>query len=129
MSAFHCTRDGIAKHITCCVQRPDTKPGGRVCKDEDRKLCKSRFCLKAGYEMAHNFTFPEDPKPGAVSSSSYGYIASLFSCCADLPSWPKPLETGLRPYCCHRDFIIKVGAERTERTGCTFPALSFIVNC
>lgn len=61
-SAFHCTQDGIAKHITWCVQRPDTKVGGRFCKAEDRKPCKSKFCLKAGYEMTHNFTFPEDPK-------------------------------------------------------------------
>lgn len=83
--------------------------------------CKSRFCLKAGYEMAHNFTLPEDPKTGAISSSSYGYIASLFRCCADLPSWPKPLETGLRPC---RSYTMKAGA---ERCGCTSPALSFIV--
>lgn len=96
-SACHCTRDGIAKRITWCVQRPDTKMEGRLCRNEDRKLCKSRFCLKAVYEMAHNFTLPKDPKTGAISSSSYGCIVSLFSCCADLPSWPKTPETGLRP--------------------------------
>lgn len=66
--------------------------------------CKYRYCLKAGYEMAHNFTFPEDTKPGAISSSSYGYTASLFSCWADLPSWPKPMETGLRPYLLSQTF-------------------------
>lgn len=96
-SAFHCTRDGVAKHITWYVWRPDTKIGGRFCKDEDRKLTQFRFCPKAGYEGAPNFTFPEDPTE-VISSSSYGYIASLFSCCAHLLSWPKTLGTGLRPY-------------------------------
>lgn len=63
-----------------------------------------------GCEMAHSFIFPEDPTTGAISSSSNGYVASLFCCHADLPSWPKPWKQGQGCTYWHR-------SKRTERTG------------
>lgn len=90
-----------------------------------KALQSQALSLGIGYEIAYNFTFPEDPTRGAISSSSYGYIASLFCCHDDLPSWPKPWTQSRDCTYCHRSFISKQGA---GRTGYASPALSsFIV--
>lgn len=108
-------------HYLLCSQAGHENRSQILKRWSQKTLQSQVLSLGIGYGMAHDFAFPEDPTTGAISSRSHGYIASLFCCHADLPSWPKPWKQGRDCTYCHRSLISKQGAERTKRTGCASP--------